>query len=247
MLELDLALFSLSGRAVGSPIVNRTRLLMAIVMVGLLHTVLYGQPLPLRAEAHRWGYLAISGLIGFILGDALLFQAFVMIGARLSMLIMALVPVFSAFLGLAVLGETLTSLEVAGIALAVGGVMWVVTERSAGQTTFKPEKGPRYYLLGVLFGLGGAIGQATGLVFSKLGLEGDFSPLSGNMIRLITATVVIWVFTLVQGQARNTFVTLGKNRAAVQHIAIGAIAGPFIGVTLSLLAIQHATWALLPR
>ncbi|RIK34721.1 MAG: EamA family transporter, partial [Chloroflexi bacterium] len=84
--------FTLSGRQVGSAVVNRVRLLMAVVMVSLLHWAMEGSLLPVDAGLERWGWMGLSGLIGFVIGDAMLFQAFVMIGPRLSMLLMALAP-----------------------------------------------------------------------------------------------------------------------------------------------------------
>lgn len=232
--------FSMSGRLVGSPIVNRTRLLLAVLMVTLFHWVSLGKPIPYDAEPYRWGWLALSGIIGFVIGDALLFQAFVMIGARLSMLLMALAPVFSVILGWMILNEKLSSQELLGIAMAVGGVAWVITDRPAANG-FKPDSTrPRTYLYGILFGIGGALGQASGLIASKKGLDGDFPALSGNLIRLITSTLVIWGFTIAIGQARNNFARLYQTPKALQWITLGAVAGPFIGVWLSLYAVQKA-------
>src|SRR5512145_1333270 len=83
-------LFTLSGRAMGSALVNRVRLLIAALLVMLLHILTFGQVLPLDAGTGPWFWLGLSGLVGFVLGDAFLFQAFVLIGPRLSMLMMAL-------------------------------------------------------------------------------------------------------------------------------------------------------------
>ncbi len=232
--------FSMSGRMVGSPIVNRTRLLMAVTMVSLFHLATQGKLVPYDAEPYRWGWLALSGLIGFVIGDAFLFQAFVMLGPRLSMLLMALAPVFSVILGWVVLDEQLALQELVGIALAVGGVAWVITDRPAQNGVKLEEKHPRYYLYGILFGLGGAVGQAVGLIVSKLGLDGDFPAISGNLIRLIVAASAIWLFTIVTGQAKNNFVRLRETPRAMIGITIGSIMGPFIGVWMSLLAVQKA-------
>jgi drug/metabolite transporter (DMT)-like permease len=202
------------------------------------HGVAQGHPLPLDADLSRWGWLALSGLIGFVLGDAALFQAFVMIGPRLAMLLMALSPVMGAVLAWLLLGETLSGWEILGMALAIGGVAWVVTDRRNGKSN--PDRAPRAYLIGVLFGLGGALGQALGLILSKQGLHGDFSALSGNVIRLIAATITIWAFTALSGQAPNTLRVLRARPGAMRYIVGGAVAGPFLGVWLSLIAVQNA-------
>ncbi len=230
--------FTLSGRLVGSPIVNRTRLLLALVMVTGAHWLSQGQPFPIDAGIERWGWMGLSGFIGFVLGDALLFQAFVMIGPRLSMLLLSLNPVIGVILAWVLLGETLGVWELAGIALAISGVVWVVADRSNEDNL--PNRTPRSYMIGVLFGLGGALGQATGLIASKQGLAGDFSALSGNLMRIIIATFVIWAFTAVRGQAPNTVRALRAQPRALRFILGGAIAGPFLGVWFSLIAVQNA-------
>jgi len=233
-------LFTLAGRRAGPAVVNRTRLLLAILLVAATHRLTLGSFLPLGAEPFRWGWLALSGLIGFVLGDTLLFQAFVLIGPRLSMLLMALSPVFSTLLAWVLLGETLTGLELLGIALTIGGVMLVVADRQNGDPETPAVDSSRQYALGVLYGLGGALGQALGLYASRMGLVGDFPALSGNLIRLIAAALVLWLLAAVRGQVRANFQTLRERPDALKFVAGGAVAGPFLGVWLSLLAIQHA-------
>lgn len=232
-------LFSGAGRRVGSMVVNRTRLLFALVLVTLIHLVTRGQILPFDAEPFRWGWLALSGVVGFVLGDAFLFQAFVLIGPRLSMLLMALAPVFSTLMGFLFLGETLVARELAGIALTVGGVALVLTERGPDPAS-EETPAPKHPLSGILFGLGGALGQATGLIASKLGLVGNFPPLSANLMRLLAAALTIWLYTLIRRQVRPTIGRLRAEPRAAGLVFGGTLAGPVLGVTLSLIAVQRA-------
>jgi drug/metabolite transporter (DMT)-like permease len=232
-------LFTLSGRQVGSTVVNRARLLIAVLLVSLAHLITFGRPFPYEASIERWGWLALSGIIGFAIGDAFLFQAFIMIGPRLAMLLMALSPVMGAGLAWLLLGETLTTQQLLGVLLTVGGVAWVVLDRAADANGRHEAISPRYYLIGILMGLGGALGQAAGYVASKKGLEGDFPALSANMIRLIASTSLIWLITLASRQARPTFRTLRAHPEALKYILGGAIFGPFIGVWFSLVAVQN--------
>lgn len=232
-------LFSMSGRQVGSLVVNRTRLLFAVIMVSLLHWLLEGSLLPIHAESWRWGWMALSGLIGFVLGDACLFQAFVLVGPRLSMLLMALSPVMGAVMAWVLLGEALAAAEIAGITLAVAGVAWVVADRTNAPAA-APDAPPRQFLLGVLLGLGGALGQAGGLVASKEGLQGDFSALSGNLMRLVVSALAIWLIAAATGKVRSNFTALRAQPGAVLTILGGSVAGPLFGVWLSLIAVQNA-------
>ena len=226
--------FTLAGRRVGSIVVNRVRMLFAIGFVIITHWIVLGTPIPVDADPERWIWLGLSGLVGFVIGDFFLFQAFVWIGPRLSMLMMSLVPVISAFQAWIFLGETITLAQMIGILLTVGGVAWVVMGRNASNND--KEKN---YMRGILYGLGGAVGQASGLVLAKNGLAGEFSPISANLIRLIIGTAVLWIITLIQKESKTTFKKIVNDSRGLLFVALGSFAGPFLGVSFSMLAIQN--------
>jgi len=227
-------LFTFAGRLVGSPLVNRARLLVALPIVMLIHLAATGDLMPLDASSERWFWLGLSGVIGLALGDASLFQAFVMVGPRISMLVMALAPILATIMGWVFLGETLAGQELLGIGVTVAGIAWVILERSSAAQTLTP----RAYALGLLFAFGGAFGQAAGAVTSKIGLEGDFLALSGNLIRLSIATLTIWTFAALRFQVMGSFTKLRANPRAFIFVSGGAITGPVTGVWLSLIAFQ---------
>ena len=168
--------FTLAGREIGSPLVNRTRLLVGLGLVMLWHWLTFGQLLPLDAAPERWFWMGLSGFVGLALGDAFLFQAFVLVGPRLSMLMMALAPALGAVLAGAFLNEQLNTLELFGMAVVIAGIMLVISDRSGKAGIHTQDK--RLYVIGLLCGLGGAVGQAGGLVLSKIGLDGGFPALS---------------------------------------------------------------------
>jgi drug/metabolite transporter (DMT)-like permease len=80
----------------------------------------------------------------------------------------------------------------------------------------------------------------VGLVLSKLGMAGDLSPLSANLIRLLVASVTIWLLTAVMQQVRPTIQRFVADRKSRRLTLVGAFTGPFIGVSLSLVAVQNA-------
>ena len=180
--------------------------------------------------------------MGLALGDGFLFQAFILIGPRLSMLMMALAPVLGAIMAWIFLGETLSLTAIAGIVITVCGILIVVAERredSSADAKAAPTN-RRRYVLGLLCGLGGGLGQAGGLILSKLGLVGGFPALSGNLIRLIVAGVIIWILAIANRQLISSYRDLKAHPRALLFVTGGTILGPVLGVWLSLVAVQNA-------
>jgi drug/metabolite transporter (DMT)-like permease len=233
-------LFTLAGREIGAQRVNRVRLLLAALMIGVLHWLIFGQVLPAAASAETVSWLALSGIVGLVLGDMCLMQAFVLIGPRISMLMMALAPMFSTVIAWLFLHEMLDSQTLIGILLAVGGVVMVVVERPNGRPSSVAATG-REYRIGVLFALGGSLGQAGATVLSRLGLAGGIEPLSASLIRLAVASVVIWILALLGRQIGGTIATLQAKPRAGLRLVGGTVAGPVVGVWLSLIAVQRTS------
>ncbi len=231
-------LFTRAGQRVGSPTVNLARLGVAFVAMLALHTALYGTPFPFHAGAVRLGWLATSGLIGFSLGDALLFEAFVLLGPRLAMLIMTLWPVFSALMAWAWLNQTMNLPKVIAMLVTLGGIALVVAERASATSDHHK---PRRFVLGVILALGGAVGQAVGFIFSKFGMTGGLGPISANVVRVSAGLLALAVWQVLRGELMPNLRKL-SDRRATWFITLGAIFGPVIGVMLSLFAIQTATY-----
>jgi drug/metabolite transporter (DMT)-like permease len=225
--------FESAGRRVGSLAVNLIRLALALAPLTLFCALHRGRALPLDASLHAWLWLSASGLVGFTFGDLCLFRAFVVVGARISVLLMTLVPPFTALLGLAILGERLSVLDWAGMALTVAGVTWVVRERTPdveGTLRDLPRSG-------ILLGIGGAFGQALGLVMSKEGM-GDFHPIAATQIRVAAGIVGFAVLFVFIGWWPRVLAAL-TDRTAMARTSLGAFFGPFLGVSLSLVAVQY--------
>ena len=227
--------FSKSTDKVGSMVTNRVRVFIAMLMLILINTVLYRQPIPLHAGASRWVWLGISGIIGLSLGDAFLFKAYQEIGPRLGLLLLSLAPVFGATIAWIFFGQSLTLLQIAGIVVTLGGISWVILTRpKSGDENTRKVTGR-----GILFGTLAALGQAVGLVFSQQGMTSGFSPFAGTLIRMFAAVAALWVVALFQRQAVSTVTTILRQPHTLGWVAFGALFGPVIGVSSSLLAVQY--------
>jgi drug/metabolite transporter (DMT)-like permease len=229
--------FTSTSKKIGAIAVNRIRLVFAVGLILIAHILLTGQLLPLGAEPFRWLWLGLSGIVGLVLGDSFLFQAYKMIGNRLGTLIMAGVPVVSSLAAWIFLGEQLDAKSLIGILLCVGGIFVVVMERPAGANGSDHHE-RRQYLLGVLFAIGGALGQAGGLILAKMGLVDNFPSISGVMIRMLVAMTIMWLITIAMRQVRQTFQHL-RSLSVTRDLLGGSLVGPFIGVWLSQIAVQN--------
>jgi len=229
--------FEQAGKRVGSLAVNLIRLSIAFFLLGAFTAITRGRPLPTDASAHAWLWLSLSGLVGFALGDLCLFRAFVLVGARVSMLIMALVPPLTALIGGLFLQEHLGSRDWVGMALTVSGVLWVALERREGAPETGATPHSRHVGSGLLLAFGAALGQAGGLILSKYGM-GTYNAFAAAQIRVLTGAVAFaLIFTIFRrwGWARAAV----RHRTAMAFTTVGAIFGPFLGVSFSLLAVQH--------
>ncbi len=235
MWSLTAVFFSYSGRRVGSQVVNRSRLLFAFLFLNIAHLIFEGTLFPWGTEPYRWFWFAVSSILGLVLGDTFLFQAYVLIGPRLSMLLMASVPIYSAIFGWLLFGEQIAPLELTGILLAVAGIGWVVTEKRRGKTQVEEKQ----YRRGILFGMAGALGQVANLVTARYGLVGGYPTVSATLIRIFVAILVLWGMAVLTRQVRYTFAQW-RDVKAFRAIVAGAFVGPFLGIWLSLIAVQNA-------
>jgi drug/metabolite transporter (DMT)-like permease len=233
MWSLTAVFFSYSGRRVGSQVVNRSRLIFAFFFLSVAHLILQGTIFPWDVEPFRWFWFAVSSILGLVLGDTFLFRAYVMIGPRISMLLMSTVPIYSVVFGWLLFDEQISSLEMAGIILAVVGIGWVVTEKRAGRTQVENKQ----YRKGILFGLAGALGQVANLVTARYGLVGDYPTISAAIIRILIGLVILWGLAALTRQVRYTF-EQWRDRKALRAMVAGAFVGPFLGIWLSLIAVQ---------
>lgn len=231
--------FESAGKKVGSLSVNLIRLIIAFFFIGFYSWAVRGFFFPTDATLYQWEWLALSGLVGFVIGDLLLFQALVVVGARISMLMMALAPPFAAFIGWLVLGEVLSPTNLLGMTITLSGIVIVILkrERSEVNGVISRKIKSNYSIQGVLLALGGAMGQGAGLVLSKKGM-GDYDAFSASQIRVLTG-IVGFIFVLTFMNRWPRFMAAIKNIPAMKRITLGAFFGPFLGVSFSLLAVQH--------
>ena len=225
--------FEAAGKRIGALNVNLVRLGLGVLFLSGFGYLQRGLWLPTDASLHNWLWLSASGFIGLTLGDMCLLKAFILVGSRISALIMAFVPVISTMISWSILGELLSPQDQAGMLLTTAGIVMVVMRRSNGAHDLHR----RYSAKGLLLALGGAIGQSVGLVLSKFGM-GAYDAFAANHIRLLAGLAGFTVIFVMTGRWRNVR-SAAHHRAGMLFTTLGTFFGPFIGVSLSLYAVQH--------
>ncbi|BEG98702.1 DMT family transporter [Bacteroides sedimenti] len=241
------ALFAeVACKRIGSLQLNIIRMVLSLLMLGATLWWFTGAPYPRYADLNTWLWLSLSGFVGYVLGDFCLFNSYVLIGSRFGQLFMTLAPLAAAISGWIILGENLSLNALVGMVVTLTGIGLSVLGKGT-----KHKIGLKLPLKGVLFGIGAGVGQGVGLVLSKVGMNYykmavpanviDFSnlmPFASTYIRAITGTLgyltVMWY--------RKQFHTIPRviHDGKGMNAALWAtIFGPFVGVSLSLMAVQH--------
>ena len=228
--------FSLATRRAGSLAVNITRLVFAMGMFMVWSKVMRGLWTPSDASPEAWKWLSVSGLIGFVAGDYCLFKSYSYQSAKLSMLIMSLAPPVATLAGSVILHERLTVLNGLGMVLVLSGIAIVILKQPESETN---KSRLNYPVKGLLLAFGGAVGQGVGAVFSKLGM-GNYDPFASSQIRAITGILGFVVIITFAREWRSIRFSL-RNNKALTPLLIGSFFGPFLGVSLSLLAFQNTS------
>lgn len=241
------ALFAEVGsKRLGSLQMNVIRMLLSLLMLGATLWCFTGAPYPLYADGKAWFWLSMSGFVGYLLGDYCLFNSYILIGSRFGQLFMTLAPPTAAVAGWLMLGETLSLQALLGMVVTLTGIsISVLNKGTSNKLSLKlPIKG-------VLFGIGAGVGQGVGLVLSKVGMNAyelaipageemvaDLMPFASTFIRAVTGAIGFLCVMGIQKQF-HTLATSVRDHKGMNAAVWATITGPFIGVSLSLMAVQY--------
>ena len=233
--------FEGASKRIGALAVNFYKVVGAFVLLCVAGLATRGLLLPLDAPPRSWVFLSLSGLIGFVIADYFLFTAYVMIGSRVTVVFQALTPLFTAGFGWLLLGEDMDPRSIAGMGTVVAGILLLVVARNRKRGQADPgakrqEQGARGYVFAFL----SSVFQALGLITSKLGLTG-IDAIPATQIRVLVAILGFGLQAVLLRRSRSVFVDALRDVKAMRTVAAGAVVGPFLGVVLSLYALQHTS------
>lgn len=220
--------FERAGKVIGSLQVNIIRLFLAIIFLGFTTLFTKGRFFPTDATAYNWFWLGISGIIGFFLGDIMLFKSYSVIGSRTAALIMSIHPMLTAIISWFFLDEILSIRSIFAIIISMTGIIIAISNNKMKLNI--PFKG-------FLLAFGGALGQAVGIIFSKKGM-GTYDAIASTQIRAIFGFLCFAILITILKRWKRVFNGMKSKNGMIDTTA-GTIFGPFIGVSLSLFAVQH--------
>lgn len=238
-----------ASKRIGSLNVNILRMLLSLIFLGLTLWIASGSPYPLYADGRTWFWLCMSGLVGYVFGDYCLFNSYIVIGARFGQLFMTIAPIAAALSGWMFLGETMNARQLLGMAVTLSGIGMSILNRGGDHGKLKlklPFKG-------VLLGIGAGVGQGVGLVLSKVGMNcytacvpqealagfEDVMPFASTFIRAIVGAVG-FIAMAAMGGTLGTLRSGVRDRKAMGLVGLTTFMGPFLGVSLSLMAVRYA-------
>lgn len=201
-------------------------LIIYVVATGTWHELTIATAIP----------LFLSGIIGIFLGDTMLFATLNRLGPRRAGILFAMNAPIAAFLGWAVLGETLNLRIVIGIAVTIIGVCFAIFFNNRRVVTHPWETVRGSLAAGISLGLLAAIGQAIGSIIVRPVMESGIDPFLASLLRVGTAACCLSVLS-----AFPISVVRPRNRLSVQVASMTALSGFLslaMGMTLLLFALS---------
>ena len=190
--------------------------------------------------------LSVSSVVGILIGDTFYFRSLQILGPRRALIISTVAPLFTAAIGWIALKETLTVSRVLGVLLTLVGVIVVIAERGGSKEA--PGLFPASSRKGIVMGLLGAICNAIGAAFSRLGTKGsDYwnaagcDALEATVIRVCVAAVGCFLFAMMT----RSLVTTSQqsfSREALRSYLPAVICGPWLGIWMSQLAYKNCDY-----
>jgi drug/metabolite transporter (DMT)-like permease len=190
--------------------------------------------IPLSVSSSQLLYLSISGLIGLVFGDTFLFKSYQYNGARISALIMSTAPAITAILASVFLHEVLSFWGIVGILVTLLGIGVVILGRQESASTIKITS------YGLFYAFLGAAGQGGGLILAKLAFtEKSVNGIAATLIRILASLIILVPLARSTGTIRSIIGRFSHDRMALGLTFLGAVLGPCLGITFSLVSIAR--------
>ncbi len=243
----------IASHKIGAQPLNLIRMAMSLILLALFLTFVTGSPFPTGTDVKTWLWLGLSGLVGYVFGDFCLFNSYVVFGSKFGQLFMTLAPPVAGITGWIMLGERMSIHCWLAMAVTLTGIAISILARDTDGGRHGSRLKLKLPVKGVLFGIGAGVGQGAGLVLSKIGLEHYAAalpadaprqvlfamPFAGTFIRAVFGFTGIFILLSLSGKLSDAGAAL-RNGSGMRFAFLATFFGPFIGVSLSLMAVEYA-------
>ena len=246
------ALFAeVASKRMGSLPLNTLRMTMSLILLSATLWLMMGTPWPRYADESTWIWLALSGVVGYVIGDYCLMQGYIYIGSRFGQLFMTLSAPTAAVTGFLLLGERMRPLAILGMLVTLSGIALSILSKNGDTVKMNlPKKG-------IFFAAVAGICQGLGLVLSKIGLEhyhaainsvptsrhvDIYIPFAATFIRASVGLIGFFLLLKVFNHDwKEKLRHAATDRKAMWCLLGATVFGPFIGVSASLLATMYTS------
>lgn len=231
------------SKRMGNLTLNVLRMALALLFSLVLFTMVVGSPFPAGGNWQAYGWMLLSGLVGYVIGDYCLFQCYIIIGSRYGQLFMTLAPLAAALMAWVSLGQQMSAMSIVAMMVTLLGIGISVLGRGSHH-----KLSLKLPLNGVLFAVMAAMCQGIGLVLSKIGMDyydtaqmpAWLVPFSANFFRCIAGIIGFSLLLFL----REGFTPLRDALSDKKGMTVATattIFGPFVGVGFSLMAVQYTS------
>lgn len=223
------------ARRLGAIAFNRLRMSLVTIVLGSIAAATGGWHSLLNE--HHATLLLLSGLVGILLGDSLLFAALGRLGPRRNAVLYAANAPMTVLLAWAVLDERMGLWQVFGCLIVSFGVILAIAfgrVRNTAEHSWDQVSGRLW--VGVSLALGAALCQAIGVLIAKPALAAGVDPVAASALRTgisVLGLILVGFLPLpgVRAQAVPT-------RRDLTLVAASGLVGMAMGMTLLLLALR---------
>ena len=199
------------SKRLGNLTLNVLRMALALLFSVVLFLAVLGTPWPGVTPA-ACGWMLLSGLVGYVIGDYCLFQCYIIIGSRYGQLFMTLAGISISVLGRGEHHKVSLKLPLNGVLFAIAAALCQGTGlvlSKIGMDHYEPGALPEWLL-----------------------------PFSANFLRCIAGMAGFTLLLYLRKGFRPLREAMGDRKGMAVATAT-TIFGPFVGVGFSLMAVQY--------
>lgn len=233
------AVYAREAGRVGATEVNLTRALCVLPIFAVAALVIAGPQAFAALRAENLGWLSLSMLCSYGLGDLVFYLAALRLGTATGLAISSTFPLWSALLGMLTLGERIGPARGVGIACCISGVVWLVLLQADKTEATARAAGGRALGAGLALAFAASILWAGNAYSIRRGAVG-LPMLVVNTFRYAMAVPVLLALWLRQRRRAPAAQHLLRSWTALRRFLITVLIEAFFGSSIFVYGLSHS-------